>query len=95
MKILDSGKWGPDHWNIFRERLEKAYIWPALYVFKFIVPVGQTAAVRLLFPMHQPEEKASGKGNYTSLTYRMMMPGSDAIIEVYQRVKNIEGLIAL
>jgi putative lipoic acid-binding regulatory protein len=45
--------------------------------------------------MHQSDEKASKQGNYTSLTYQMMMPGSDAIIEVYQRVKHIEGLIAL
>lgn len=95
MKILDTGKWGPDHWGIFKDRLEKTYVWPTLYVFKFIVPQDKADQVKDLFPMHQSDEKASNKGNYTSLTYRMMMPGSDAIIEVYQRVKHIEGLIAL
>lgn len=95
MKVLDTGKWGPDHWNMFKERLEKTYVWPTLYVFKFIVPFDKAPSVRELFPMHQSDEKASKQGNYTSLTYRMMMPGSDAIIEVYQRVKHIEGLIAL
>lgn len=95
MQILDTGKWGPDHWNIFRERLEKSYVWPTLYVFKFIVPKEKASEVKELFPKHRSDDKESQKGKYASLTYKMMMPGSDAIIEVYQRVKNIEGLIAL
>ncbi len=45
--------------------------------------------------MHTPTDKASAKGNYISVTFQMMMPSSDAVIEVYERVSTIKGLIAL
>lgn len=95
MRIMESGPWGPERWEHFREQLEKSYVWPALYVFKFIVPQQKAAEVRHLFPMHESTERPSGKGNYMSLTFSMMMPGSDAVIDVYRRVRHIEGLIAL
>ena len=86
-----------DHgdWDVFREQLEKNYVWPALYMFKFIVPQHKAEAVKALFPMHSSTERKSEKGNYSSITIRMMMPGSDAFIEVYKRVRHIEGIIAL
>lgn len=89
------GTWGPERWNAFRDQLEKAYVWPSLYVFKFIVPRNRAGDVKALFPMHISSEKASRNGNFTSITFEMMMPGSEAVIGVYQRVRHIEGLIAL
>jgi len=80
----------------FREKLDRHYAWPALYVFKFIVPAGKEEELRKLFPRHlTATEKKSEKGNYVSLTYQMMMPSSDSVIEVYQRVSGIEGIVAL
>lgn len=86
---------GHGDWAVFREQLENNYVWPALYMFKFIVPQHKSEEVKALFPLHGSTERQSEKGNYSSITIRMMMPGSDAIIEVYKRVSHIEGIIAL
>ena len=79
----------------FREKLDQHYRWPALYVFKFIVPTGKEDELKQLFPLHTSTEKASSQGKYTSVTYKMMMPSSEAVIEVYQKASTIEGIIAL
>lgn len=83
-------------WTLsFREKLEQHYAWPALYIFKFIVPKGKEAEVKQLFPLHTVTEKNSKNGNYISLTIQMMIPSSDSVIEVYMKASLIEGLIAL
>ncbi len=79
----------------FREKLDSHYAWPSLYTFKFIVPTGREEEVKNLFPKHTSSEKLSKNGKYTSITINMMMPSSDAVIEVYQSASVIEGLIAL
>ena len=79
----------------FREKLDNHYAWPALYTFKFIVRSGTEEQLLALFSNHVPSQKASKNGNYTSITYSMMMPSSDAVIEVYQAASTIEGIIAL
>ena len=85
-----------EDWTIsFKEKLDNVYVWPSLYVFKFIVPHQKVEEVKLLFPNHVSTEKPSEKGKYISITFNMMMPSSDAVVAVYLKVKNIEGLIAL
>ena len=79
----------------FMEKLDKSYIWPALYMFKFIVPKQKVSEVKELFPLHVSKEKTSEKGKYISVTFNMMMPSSEAVVDVYQKVKHIEGIIAL
>ena len=79
----------------FRTKLDEHYGWPALYIFKFIVPIGKENELKNLFPLHTSTDKLSTQGNYISVTFRMMMPSSDAVIEIYERVSAIEGLISL
>lgn len=79
----------------FKEKLDKHYAWPALYVFKFIVPRGQEGELKKLFPQHETTEKLSSEGKYASITVKMMMPSSEAVIRVYEQASVIEGLIAL
>jgi putative lipoic acid-binding regulatory protein len=79
----------------FQEKLDQHYAWPSLYIFKFIVPSGKEDSVKKLFPHHEIIEKASNRGNYTSITVRMMMPSSESIIAIYEQASVIEGLIAL
>lgn len=79
----------------FREKLESHYAWPALYTFKFIVPTGKEDEVKNLFPNHTTSEKLSKNGKYTSITINMMMPSSNAVIDVYRAASVIEGLLAL
>ncbi len=85
-----------DQWkNSFREKLDQYYSWPSLYIFKFIVPSGKEEEVKSLFPKHIPTEKKSKNGNYTSVTFQMMMISSDAVIEVYIQASVVEGIVAL
>jgi len=79
----------------FEEKLNQHYAWPSLYMFKFIVPHGKEEAVKALFPMHEASERKSSNGNYTSITLQMMMPSSEAVIEIYEKASTIEGIIAL
>jgi uncharacterized protein len=78
-----------------KEKLEQHYAWPALYTFKFIVPKGREIEVTSLFPNHTATERISKNGNFISITLEMMMPSSDAVIQVYQATYKIEGIIAL
>lgn len=79
----------------FGEKLDKFYAWPSLYTFKFIVKTGQEEDLRRLFPLHTDTSKASKNGNYTSVTFQMMMPSAQAVIDVYRKAAAIEGIIAL
>ena len=82
--------------DTLKEKLDQHYAWPALYMFKFIVPADQQEELRKMFPLHiTSTEKKSGKGNYVSLTYQMMMPSSESVIEVYKKVSAIKGIVAL
>jgi putative lipoic acid-binding regulatory protein len=85
-----------EEWYLsFQEKLDQHYAWPSLYIFKFIVPRGKETELKQLFPLHVAKEKESKKGNYTSVTVEMMMPSSTAVIEVYQKITAVEGIIAL
>lgn len=81
--------------NNFREKLDQHHVWPSLYIFKFIVPTGKEEEVKQLFSKHTVTEKLSKQGNYTSITAQMMMPSSEAVIEVYVKASEIEGIVAL
>lgn len=79
----------------FREKLDEHYTWPSSYLFKFIVPTGKEQEVKDLFPHHHTSDKLSKQGNYTSLSVEMVMPSSDAVIEIYEKASRIEGIVAL
>lgn len=69
--------------------------WPAIYPFKFIVPIEKIDQISALFEKQETETKISRKGNYISLTVRPFMYNSEKVIEIYVEALKIEGLIAL
>ncbi len=79
----------------FKEKLEGTHKFPTLYMFKFIVPEAKADEVKALFPLNEVALKPSSKGTYVSVTAKTMMPSSDAVIEVYGKAHQIEGIIAL
>lgn len=79
----------------FKEKLDVEYSWPALYMFKFIVPKGQEDKVKSLFPYNEVIMKTSKNGNYISLTAQVMMNSSEAIVKVYEDAYKIKGVISL
>ncbi|WP_375585126.1 DUF493 family protein [Cyclobacterium xiamenense] len=79
----------------FKEKLENQTSFPALYMFKFIVPTGKEAEVAALLPGHEMKLRVSSKGKYTSATIKAMMPSSQSIIDVYEEAAKIEGVVSL
>ena len=79
----------------FKEKLESTHKFPTLYMFKFIVPEGKKDEVEALFPGNEVVIKPSSKGKYVSITARTMMPSSDAVMALYGKAHQIEGIIAL
>ncbi|MES2800113.1 MAG: DUF493 domain-containing protein [Bacteroidota bacterium] len=72
--------------------------WPAVYLFKFIVPNDdhKLALISAMFDdsseivLHQ-----SANGNYVSVSVKEMMLDVDSIIEKYQKAAEIKGVISL
>lgn len=79
----------------FKEKLDNEYDWPALYMFKFIVPRGNQSGVKKLFPNTTLQSKSSKSGKYVSFTARVVMDSSDAVIDVYKEAQKINGIISL
>jgi putative lipoic acid-binding regulatory protein len=79
----------------FKEKLEAQMTFPALYMFKFIVPTGQELKVAALLPNNAIETKSSSKGKYVSVTIQAMMASSGMVLDVYERASKIEGVISL
>ncbi len=78
-----------------KEKLDQHHAWPDLYTFKFIVPAAKENEVIDLFPNHSHTKRPSKHGKYVSVTVQMMMPSSDAVVEIYQSASKIEGIVAL
>lgn len=79
----------------FKEKLEEQNSFPALYMFKFIVPSGKEHKIAALLPNNEIKLKTSSKGNYVSATIKAMMPDSQSIIDVYEQAAKIDGVISL
>lgn len=79
----------------FKERLDQEHNWPSKYLFKFIVPSALQDQVSSLFPPDSVSIKASSQGNYRSITVDLLMGSSEEVLEIYEKVHQIEGVIAL
>lgn len=82
-------------WERFEALLDEQTAFPSTYVFKFIVPLDQVATLEALFPDYEPTYRASAKGNYVSLTMQPVMESAEAVIAVYRRAAQVEGVIML
>lgn len=73
--------------------------WPTEYLYKFIVPADEAkvALIEKAFNSMGAVIKThkSKNGNYVSVSINVVMPSADAIIEKYQEVSTIEGIISL
>lgn len=89
-----------DFFKRLKEELnETTQTWPLDYLYKFIVPNDEDKIqqIETAFADTQAKftSKQSGKGNFTSVSVRAMMPNADSIINKYKQVSTIEGIISL
>ncbi len=82
-----------------RKLLNEHHEWPALFMFKFVVPSDneKIALVQSLFSSKTAEirQRPSSKGNYTAITIREVMTSAQAVLDIYEEANKIDGLIAL
>lgn len=79
----------------FKELLDNSYIWPCQYSFKFIVPNDSVEEAKKLLGEGEFSLRPSKKGNYVGLTAVRPMVSSDEVIEVYNKLSTIKGVISL
>jgi len=82
-----------------RTELDNSNVWPAEYLFKFIVPSNNNKVeiVENAFDNLGAVivTKHSKTGKYTSISVDVRMNSSQDIIDKYQEVSIIEGIISL
>ena len=86
-------------YNKLKSQLEETTQFPALYMYKFIVP-SDAAKIQQVHKIFDNlgaviETKQSSKGTYTSVTITVNMKSADAVIDKYKEVSVIEGIISL
>ena len=86
---------GGEWWARFQALLDDQVDWPSEYLFKFIVPSEQLGELKEVFEGHPVRVRASSKGNYMSVTARLHMESSEAVLAVYQAAGRIQGVISL
>lgn len=79
----------------FKDRLDQEHSWPTWYLFKFIVPRSKESEVTALFPEEEVTVKESSKGNYRSVSVKMMMDSSESVMRIYEMAYQIDGILAL
>ena len=86
-----------DEFQKLRELLEEQN-YPSIYFFKFIVKTDEDKMVEIKRCFSETAEfssRPSKNGNYISISIKEMMLSTEAIIERYQAVGKIEGVITL
>ena len=87
----------------FYEKLKKSLIetteFPTKYMYKFIIPTGEEKFKQIETEFDNMgaviNSKPSKTGKYTSLTVLVTMASPDEVIEKYQKVSKVEGVISL
>lgn len=89
-----------DFYQRLKGELEKTTKkWPAEYLYKFIVPAKEenVAFIESTFNNMGAIIKTtkSKNGNFISVSINVIMKSSDDIIQKYQEVSTVEGIISL
>jgi uncharacterized protein len=79
----------------FRDLLDQSYQWPDYYEFKFIVKIDDKSMIIEKLDGYTIHETPSKKGNYISISARKLMKSTQEVIEVYEAISTIKGVISL
>jgi hypothetical protein len=79
----------------FKALLDEQITWPDYYTFKFITKTEKKDQLTSYLSEHKITEKLSKNGKYTSVSSRKIMNSSDEVIEIYQTLSKVEGVITL
>jgi uncharacterized protein len=69
--------------------------WPAIFPFKFIVPIDQLDELLAKFVLQETTIRLSRNGNYASVGATPFLLNPDKVLEIYEQVGKIKGIISL
>lgn len=82
-----------------KQELINSTVWPAEYLFKFIVPTQEEKVLEIENAFDQMgaviETTQSKTGKYTSVSINVRMNTAQAVIDKYIQLSTIEGIISL
>lgn len=82
-----------------KSELADTSIWPAEYLYKFIVPSEEEKVAKVEEAFNNMgaviKSHKSKTGKYTSISISVRMKNPDAVIEKYQYLSDIKGIISL
>lgn len=79
----------------FRALLDESYQWPDYYEFKFIIKTEEKHLILGRLNGFTIHETPSKKGNYTSVSARKLMKTTEEVLEIYELMSTIKGIISL
>ncbi len=79
----------------FKDLLDESYQWPDYYEFKFIVKIADKALILEKLPGYTITEQPSKKGNYICINAKKLMKSTDEVVEIYEVIATIKGVISL
>lgn len=79
----------------FKELLDESYTWPDFYEFKFIVKIGAKSDVVVKLAGFTITETLSKNGNYVSISARKLMKSTQEVLDVYDGMSKVDGIISL
>lgn len=83
------------NYHKFKEKLDDHHTWPSLYMFKFIVPVDKVDEIQQLFPKADIQSRYSRNKKYIGITAQLVMDSSEAVMHIYEKAHQVDGVIAL
>lgn len=88
-----------EFYDRLKVELDNSNTWPAVYLFKFIVPTTDEniQKVELAFDCMGAVIKTtkSKTGKFTSISIDVQMKDSQEIVDKYQEVSTIDGIVSL
>ena len=75
--------------------LDENYQWPDYYEFKFIIKTSEKNVVKEKLVEFTIKETLSKNGKYTSVSARKLIKKSEEVLEIYELMSKIEGVISL
>lgn len=83
------------NFDTLRAKLAVFESWPGPYLFKFIAPQEKLGELEEVFAGKEYQLRPSSRGRYVSLSCELVMESSEAVIEVYEKATEIDGVMAL
>lgn len=96
---MSAGQNPDEFYKKLKAQLSDTSLWPAPYLFKFIVPTSPEKIKQISsFFDHEGavvKTTTSRNGKYTSVSIHVKMKNPDAVITKYKEVAVVEGVISL